>query len=90
MIIADSTVLDQVEHILASGSGTLDFAVVGENNYYTWHGREDADWTVTGVGTVENAKEDRIILYPASEFFRCEIEADGEEQNEGPVRCVSE
>jgi hypothetical protein len=45
---------------------------------------------VTGVGTVENAKEDRIILYPASEFFRCEIEADGEEQNEGPVRCVSE
>jgi hypothetical protein len=38
MVIADSTVLDQVEHILASGSGTLDFAVVGENNYYTWHG----------------------------------------------------
>lgn len=90
MIITDTTVLDEVEHVLASGTGTLDFVVAGEKDYYTWHGREDADWTVTGIENVENAEEDRIIVYPTGDFFHCEIESDGEEHNEGPVRCISE
>lgn len=88
-IIAQDTRLDEVEHILASGVGTLDFAVQGENNYYTWHGHEDADWVITDVELIENTDEDRILIYPSGPFFTCDIEATGEEHNEGPVRCHS-
>lgn len=87
LAVTDDLVLDRVEHILASGVGTLDFAVAGENEYYSWWGTEDADWTVENVGRIENVQEDRIILYPESEYFTCEIAADGEEDNHGPVRC---
>jgi hypothetical protein len=79
--------LERVEHILASGTGTLDFAVEGEESYYTWRGTEDADWTVEDVGRVENVEEDRILLEPEGDYFTCEITADGEEHNSGPVRC---
>jgi len=79
--------LDRVEHILASGTGVLDFAVAGENEYYTWDGVEDADWTVEDIERAENVEEDRLVFYPAGEFFTCEIVADGEEFNDGPVRC---
>lgn len=88
-IIAQDTTLTEVEHILTSGNGVLDFAVAGENQYYTWWGTEDADWEVEGVATVENTDEDRILIFPADDFFTCEIAADGEENNTGPVRCVS-
>ena len=83
--ITQSITLDRVEHILASGTGTLDFAVAGEDEYYTWDGKEDAEWTVEDVGRAENTEEDRLIFYPTGEFFICEITADGEEFNEGPV-----
>lgn len=89
-VITSDLVLDEVEYILSSGSGVLDFAVTGEAEYYTWWGTEDADWEVNGVGYVENDDEDRIAIYPAGEAFRCEISADGEEFNTGPVRCRSE
>jgi hypothetical protein len=88
-IITDDMVLEQVEYILASGTGTLDFAVEGESGYYTWHGTEDADWTVTGAARVENDDEDRFLIHPNGEYFRCEIAADGAEYNGGPVRCRS-
>ena len=81
--------LDRVEHILASGSGLLDFAVAGEDQYYTWDGTEDADWSVEDVARAENVEEDRILFYPTGDFFTCEITANGEEANEGPVRCSS-
>jgi len=70
-----------------SGIGILDFSVSGENSYYTWRGTEESDWEVSDVERVENVEEDRIILYPEDEFFTCEIEAKGEEENEGPVDC---
>jgi len=89
-LISKETVLTDVEHILGSGTGTLDFAVEEENSYYTWHGVEDADWTVEGVERVENDDEDRFVIYPKGDSFTCEIEADGEEHNTGPVRCHSE
>jgi hypothetical protein len=85
--ITQKTRLDYVEHILGSGTGMLDFAVDGESGYYTWHGAEDADWEVDDVATVENADEDRFIIYSEAEYFICEIPADGEESNTGPVRC---
>jgi hypothetical protein len=85
--IVQSTTLDAVEHILVSGTGVLDFAVAGENGYYTWRGVEDADWSVEDVERVGNADEDRVVLYPEGDAFICEIEATGEEHNEGPVRC---
>lgn len=88
--IAQSVKLRRVEHILGSGSGTLDFAVEGESDYLTWDGEEGADWEITDVGYVENAEEDRFILFPEGEYFTCEIEADSEERNVGPVRCWSE
>lgn len=88
--IAQKTRLDYVEHILGSGTGTLDFAVEGESGYYTWHGAEDADWEVDDVATVENADEDRFTIYPKADYFTCEIPADGEEHNTGPVRCWCE
>lgn len=34
--ITQSTRLDRVQHIVGSGSGMLDFAVEGEDDYYTW------------------------------------------------------
>lgn len=79
--------LERVEHILTSGTGTLDFAVEGEESYYTWRGTEDSDWTVEDVDRVENVEEDRILLEPEGDYFTCEIMADGEEHNSGPVRC---
>jgi hypothetical protein len=82
--------LKQVEHILASGTGTVDFAVEGENEYYTWRGSEEGDWEVDDVARLENAEEDRVVIYPESEYFVCEIDADGEENNVGPVRCYCE
>ena len=85
--VVEQTKLEHVEHILISGTGTLDFAVAGEESYYTWHGTEDADWTVDDVATVENVEEDRVLLHPQEEYFTCEITAEGEELNEGPVRC---
>ena len=88
--IAQKARLDRVEHILGSGTGTLDFAVEGESAYYTWHGAEAADWEVDDVATVENDDEDRFIIYPESDYFTCEITADGEEHNTGPVRCWCE
>ncbi|WP_158056010.1 hypothetical protein [Halorussus halophilus] len=74
--VSEGTKLTQVEHILASGSATLDFAVKGENNYYTWEGPENADWTAENVLRVENDDEDRLILFPENEYFTCEVEHD--------------
>ncbi|WP_142860633.1 hypothetical protein [Salinigranum halophilum] len=89
-VITDDIVLDQVEHILGSGTGTLDFAVSDEQEYFTWHGVEDAEWSISGVGRVENDDEDRFIMYPQGEYFHCEISATTEEGNRGPVVCRSE
>ena len=88
--ITQSTRLSRVQHIVGSGTGVLDFAVDGEDGYYTWDGNEDADWEVEDVASVENIDEDRFILYPEGEFFVCEIESQGEEQNTGPVHCWCE
>lgn len=88
--ISQSTRLEEVEHILGSGTGILDFAIAGESGYRTWEGSEDADWTVEDVDYVENVDEDRFILYPDGEHFTCEIDADAEDENGGPVRCWSE
>jgi hypothetical protein len=85
--VAQPVVLEKVEHVLGSGNGILDFAVEGEKDYYTWRGSEEADWEVEDVAEVENAGEDRFVIYPEGEYFVCEIEADGEENNVGPVRC---
>ncbi len=85
--ITEDIVLEDVDHILVSGTGNLDFSVSGEDSYYTWWGSEDSDWDVSDVERVENIEEDRIILYPEGDFFICEIEADREEENTGPVRC---
>lgn len=82
--------LERVEHILGSGSGVLDFAVEGQNEYLTWWGSEDAEWLIEDIDRVENAEEDRLIFYPEGSYFVCEIEADGEEYNTGPVRCWSD
>lgn len=85
--IAEDVILEEVEHILASGTGVLDFAVADEESYYTWWGAEDADWEVSDVESVENVEEDRMLIHPEKDFFRCEISAEDEEQNMGPVRC---
>lgn len=82
--------LERVEHILGSGNGVLDFAVDGQDDYLTWWGDEDADWTVEDVDRIENTDEDRFIIFPEGDYFVCEIEAQGEEHNSGPVRCWSE
>jgi hypothetical protein len=89
-LIAQKTRLDRVEHILGSGTGVLDFAVDGQSEYTTWRGTEDADWEVNDVARVENVEEDRFIIYPEGEYFICEIDADMEEGNTGPVRCWCE
>jgi len=88
--ITQSTRLSRVQHIVGSGTGVLDFAVDGEDGYYTWDGNEDADWEIEDVASVENIDEDRFILYPEGEFFVCEIESQGQEQNTGPVHCWCE
>lgn len=88
--ITENTRLERVEHILSSGTGTLDFAVEGEQNYYTWNGREDSEWTVEGIKTAENDEEDRLVFYPVGDYFTCEIGSEREEGNPGPVRCWSE
>lgn len=72
--ITQSTRLERVEHILGSGTGTLDFAVEGEQGYYTWEGGEESEWTVDDVCRVENAEEDRFVLYPEESHFVCEVE----------------
>lgn len=89
-VITDDVRLEHVEHILCSGTGVLDFAVDGEQSYYTWRGHENADWTIEGSGSIENDDEDRLVIYPAGEYFVCDISADREEGNSGPVRCRSE
>lgn len=86
-LITEKTVLSDVEHILGSGTGILDFAIEGEDSYYTWRGTEDADWTIEDVDRVENSDEDRFIIYPAGESFTCEIAVTDSEHNTGPVRC---
>ncbi|EMA11774.1 hypothetical protein SAMN05443574_12127 [Haloarcula vallismortis] len=88
--ITQSTRLSRVQHIVGSGTGVLDFAVDGEDDYYTWDGNEDADWEVEDVASIQNIDEDRYIMYPEGEFFVCEIESQGEEKNTGPVHCWCE
>ena len=79
--VSAGTTLTQIEHILCSGTGTLDFAIEGEEQYYTWEGEEDADWTVSNVERIQNEDEDRIIIWPDEGYFSCEItlDADGRE-----------
>jgi hypothetical protein len=89
-VVSQKTVLREVEHILGSGNGTLEFAVRGEEDYYTWNGVEDADWDVEDVARVKNVEEDRFIMYPTGETFTCEIDASEDEFNRGPVRCYCE
>lgn len=89
-VVSQRTVLRDVEYILGSGNGTLDFAIQGEDELYTWHGVEDADWNVEDVERVENVDEDRFAMHPEGEVFVCEIDADDEEFNRGPVRCYCE
>lgn len=88
-LITEDIVLEGVEHILGSGTGTLDFAVEGETGYFTWHGDEDADWEIEDVDSVVNTGEDRFEIQPET-VFTCEISANGEENNDGPVRCWCE
>jgi hypothetical protein len=88
--VSQSTVLQNVEYILASGNGTLDFAVDGDDEYHTWRGHEEAEWTIEDVGRVENTDEDRLVVYPGAKYFICDIRADSEESNDGPVRCYCE
>jgi hypothetical protein len=66
--ITEDIVLEEVDHILVSGTGILDFSVSGDDSYYTWWGAEDSSWDVSDVERVENVEEDRIILYPEAEF----------------------
>ena len=75
---------------MASSTGILDFAVEGENDYYTWRGAEKSDWEIEDVDRVENADEDRFVIYPKGDYFVCEIEADRDENNSGPVYCYCE
>ena len=88
--ISQQTRLEHVEHILGSGTGTLDFSIDGESGYITWDGTEDAEWTIDDVSSIENVDEDRFIIYPDGEYFTCEITADKEEHNTGPVHCWCE
>lgn len=88
--ITQTTRLERVEHVLGSANGVLDFAVEGRNEYVTWWGTEDAEWTVEDVDRIENVDEDRFIVFPEGEYFTCEIEADDEEHNSGPVQCWCE
>ena len=70
------------------GNGVLDFAVEGEVEEYTWWCSEDSEWTIEAPGIVENGYEDRFLVKPPEgEHFVCDITAEDEEQNEGPVRC---
>ncbi|WP_232820448.1 hypothetical protein [Halorussus litoreus] len=85
--ISQSTTLEQVEHILGSGSGILDFAVEGENDYYTWEDGEDANWKIEDVDCVKNVEEDRFIMFPEGDSFTCEIET---EEDKSRVRCWCE
>ncbi|GAB7121189.1 hypothetical protein JCM9743_36600 [Natrinema sp. JCM 9743] len=80
--ITQTTRLDHVEHILGSGTGTLDFAIDGENTYHTLDGDEDVDWNVKDVQSIENADEDRFLIFPEKEYFICEIDIES-----GVVRC---
>lgn len=88
--ITKSTRLNEVEHVLGSGGGTLDFAVESEREYYTWEGNEDADWAIEDVDCVENAEEDRFILYPDENHFICKIDSPVKEGSEAHVRCWCE
>jgi hypothetical protein len=83
--ITGNTRLERVEHILASGSGILDFAIDSDDSYQTWEGREDSDWTVEDINYVENTDEDRLLIHPEGERFTCETDAD-----HGVVRCWCE
>jgi len=87
--IAQDTKLTGVERIVGSGTGTIDFEL-GNGELYIWDGAEDADWSVKNIDYIENGAEDRIVMHPEGEHFVCEISADGEEYNEGPVRCWCE
>jgi hypothetical protein len=86
-VVSQKTFLRGVKRILGSGNGTVEFAIRGEEDYYTWNGVEDADWDVEDFARVEHIEEDRFIMYPANEKYPCEIDASEEEFNHGPVRC---
>jgi hypothetical protein len=76
--INQETGFERVQHIIGSGTGVLDFAVDGKDEYYTWEGSEEADWEVEDVERVENIEEDRFVMYPVGEYFVCEIESASE------------
>lgn len=80
--ITQTTRLERVEYILGSGIGTLDFAIEGEDAYYTWEGKEDADWDVEDIKSIENADEDRFLIFPEQKYFTCEIDVERD-----VVRC---
>lgn len=88
--ITQPTRLERVDYILGSGTGVLDFALQGESSYATWEGDEEVDWEIDDVSHVENAEEDRFIIYPRGEHFVCEIRIGTEEESTGSVRCWCE
>lgn len=87
--ITQTTRLERVEHVLGSGVGILDFAVEGEQSYYTWEGAEATDWEIEDVDHVENAEEDRFVIYLEGDYFTCEVTI-GADPEDATVRCWSE
>jgi len=64
----------------------LDFGT--EDEEYTWWCREGAEWEIKG-GNIANGGKDRFLVTPPEGGkFECEIHVTGEEENEGPVKCV--
>lgn len=83
--VSQGTKLTRVEYILGSGTGVLDFAVQGEDDYYTWEGTENDDWSIKNVGRIENDSEDRFTVFPEEGYFTCEISLD--EKGRETVHC---
>lgn len=88
MKIDETTKLTAIEFILGSGAGTLDFAVEGDEEYYTWSGEEDSEWTIEDTDRVENDEEDRFILHPEDNFFTCIV--DVTDEGKDTVNCWCE
>jgi len=58
--ITEDIVLEEVDHILVSGTGILDFSVSGDDSYYTWWGLRIL------VGTFLTSKESKTSKRIAS------------------------
>jgi len=85
VVITEDIVLENVDHILMSGVGVLDFSVSGEDSYYTW--RELRSLIGRFLMSKESKTWKKIVSFSIQRMGLSLVKLKQRGKNEVPVDC---